>query len=37
MTIITSQVMKPALKISVLWGGRTRTSLEQLKKQFILG
>ena len=26
-----------ALKISVLWGGRTRTSLELLKKQFILG
>ena len=28
---------EPALKISVLWGGRTRTSLEPLKKQFILG
>ena len=37
MTIITSQVMKAALKISALWGGRTKTSLELLKKQFILG
>ena len=37
MTIITSQVMKPALKILALWGGRNKTSLELLKKQFILG
>ena len=37
MTTITSQVMKPALKISALWGGRIKTSSELLKKQFILG
>ena len=37
MTITTPQVMKPALKISALWGGRIKTSLELLKKQFILG
>ena len=37
MTIITSQLMKQALKISTLWEGRIRTSLELLKKQFILG
>ena len=35
--IITSQVMKPALKILVLWGGRIKTSSELLRKQFILG
>ena len=34
-TIIMSQVMKPILKISALWGGGTTTSLETLKKQFI--
>ena len=34
MTITTSQVMKPTWQISALWGGRIKTSLELLKKQF---
>ena len=37
MTIIPPQVMKPALKISALWGGRIKISSEPLKRQFILG
>ena len=37
MTIIPPQVMKLALKISALWGGRIKMSSEPLKRQFILG
>ena len=34
MTIATSQVLVPPLKISVLWGGRIRTSSKLSRKQY---